>query len=148
MKLNIIIPTISDIFCLLTAYVVRREGNVLTRVCPSFCLSTPGGGGGGGGSHLGYPPSDLAGGGGGGYPSDLPGGQTVDRQDRKSENITFPVLRTRSVIKAVMNEIVNRSTQPRVRWEYFQIRSKFRLSINHSAMETIPILYLKFSFCI
>ena len=28
-----------------TAYVVRREGNVLTRVCPSFCLSTPGVGG-------------------------------------------------------------------------------------------------------
>ena len=24
-----------------TAYVVRREGNVLTRVCPSICLSTP-----------------------------------------------------------------------------------------------------------
>ena len=24
-----------------TAYVVQREGNVLTRVCPSFCLSTP-----------------------------------------------------------------------------------------------------------
>ena len=24
-----------------TAYVVRREGNVLTRVCPTFCLSTP-----------------------------------------------------------------------------------------------------------
>ena len=36
-----------------TAYVVRREGNVLTRVCPSIhpsiCLSTPKGGGGGGG---------------------------------------------------------------------------------------------------
>ena len=27
------------------AYVVRREGNVLTRVCPSICLSTGGGGG-------------------------------------------------------------------------------------------------------
>ena len=26
------------------AYVVRREGNVLTRVCPSICLSTRGGG--------------------------------------------------------------------------------------------------------
>ena len=25
------------------AYVVRREGNVLTRVCPSICLSTGGG---------------------------------------------------------------------------------------------------------
>ena len=35
-----------------TAYVVRREGYVLTRVCPSVCLS-----------HLGYPPSDLAEGG-------------------------------------------------------------------------------------
>ena len=49
-----------------TAYVVRREGYVLTRVCPSVCLS-----------HLGYPPSDLAkggtpaggGGGVGGYPT-------------------------------------------------------------------------------
>ena len=30
--------------CLLPpAYVVRREGNVLTRVCPSICLSTGGG---------------------------------------------------------------------------------------------------------
>ena len=27
-----------------TAYVVRREGYVLTRVCPSVCLSTPRGG--------------------------------------------------------------------------------------------------------
>ena len=26
-----------------TAYVARREGYVLTRVCPSVCLSTPGG---------------------------------------------------------------------------------------------------------
>ena len=26
------------------AYVVRREGNVLTHVCPSICLSTGGGG--------------------------------------------------------------------------------------------------------
>ena len=40
---------------LLTAYVVRWEGNVFTCVCPSICLSTPGGvpwpgpGGGGGG---------------------------------------------------------------------------------------------------
>ena len=55
-----------------TAYVVRREGNVLTRVCPSFCLSTPGGVYPGqvqvggypcqGVPHLWYPPSDLAGG--------------------------------------------------------------------------------------
>ena len=34
---------ILDFIILPTAYVVRREGNVLTRVCPSFCLSTPGG---------------------------------------------------------------------------------------------------------
>ena len=63
-----------------TAYVSTREVNVLTRVCPSICLSTPGGGvpqpgpaGGGGtparsdqgrvpllgGTHLRYPPSQT-----------------------------------------------------------------------------------------
>ena len=31
--------------CLPSAYVVRREGNVLTRVCPSMILSVHGGGG-------------------------------------------------------------------------------------------------------
>ena len=78
----------SSVLLLPTAYVVRREGYVLTRVCPSIRLSTPRGGGtrarsrwGGGGTparsdrrvpqpgpggggvpHLagGYPPSDLA----------------------------------------------------------------------------------------
>ena len=38
-------------------------------------------------------------------------------------------------IIAVINEIINRSTQPLVRWEHFQIRSKLRFSINHSAIE-------------
>ena len=68
-------PTYKRLHLLPTAYVVRREGNVLTRVCPSFRLSTPRGvpwpgPGRKGGTparsswvpHLGYSPSDLAGG--------------------------------------------------------------------------------------
>ena len=78
-----------------TAYVVRREGNVLTRVCPLFCLSTPGGGTLArsrqgwypsqvqlGGypcrevPHLRYPPSDLA------EEVPLPGGYAPVRPSR------------------------------------------------------------------
>ena len=68
-------------FLLPTAYVVRREGNVLTHVCPSFCppqviCIRPGWGGGGtpaGGVTPPWVPPllDLAGGGtpaGGGIP--------------------------------------------------------------------------------
>ena len=33
---------VGDFHLLPPAYVVRREGNVLTRVCPSICLSTGG----------------------------------------------------------------------------------------------------------
>ena len=60
-----------------TAYIVRREGYVLTPVCPSVCShlggtparsrwgrGTPARSDGGGVPHPGYPPSDLA----GGYP--------------------------------------------------------------------------------
>ena len=71
---------VSEKLFLPTAYVVRREGNVFTRVCPSIHQSVcphrggypsqvqPGGYPCQGVPHLRYPPSDLA----GGYP--LPGG--------------------------------------------------------------------------
>ena len=53
-------------FLLPTAYVVRREGNVFTRVCPSIHLSV----------HRGGTPPDQV---GGGYPSQVQPGGTPAR---------------------------------------------------------------------
>ena len=69
------------------AYVVRREGNVLTRVCSSICLSTGGGLPRPGPDGAGYPSQVQMGGGGGlssqvwtgGYPGQVQMGSTLVR---------------------------------------------------------------------
>ena len=74
---------LSGVFFLPPAYVVRREGNVLTRICPSICLSV----------HRGVPQPGLDGGWGtlarswgcpnqvhlGGYPGQVQMGGTLAR---------------------------------------------------------------------
>ena len=65
-------------YLLPTAYVVRREGYVLARVCPSVCLSTPRGGT-PSRSRQEVPQPGPAG--GGGYPSQVqPGGPHLARE--------------------------------------------------------------------